>query len=98
MIEKVGKKPVKEMVVTQEIRQKHYDNYTTTDDHLMHLIGIAKDQTGKKFYIIKNSWGKDNTYKGYYYISEAYLKLRTINIMVNKEVLSKELKEKLNLN
>ncbi len=92
------KKPVKEMVVTQEIRQKHYDNYTTTDDHLMHLIGIAKDQTGKKFYIIKNSWGKDNTYKGYYYISEAYLKLRTINIMVNKEVLSKELKEKLNLN
>ncbi len=92
------KKPVKEMVVTQEIRQKHYDNYTTTDDHLMHLIGIAKDQTGKKFYIIKNSWGKDNTYKGYYYVSEAYLKLRTINIMVNKEVLSKELKEKLNLN
>jgi len=91
------KKPLKEKVITQEMRQKDYDNYSTTDDHLMHLVGIAKDQNGKKFYLIKNSWGTDNQYKGYYYISKAYFRLRTINIMINKEVLSKKLKKRLNL-
>jgi len=91
------KQPVKEKIITQELRQKEYDNYSTTDDHLMHLVGIAKDQNGKKFYLIKNSWGTDSNYKGYHYISKSYFRLRTINVMINKEALSKKLKQKLRL-
>ena len=92
------KSPIKEKQVTQELRQKHYNNFLTTDDHLMHLVGIAKDQLGNKYYIIKNSWGtKDKKYKGYYYISKAYFRLRTINVMFNKNSLPQPLKTKLGL-
>ena len=66
------RKPVEEMEVTQEMRQEAFHNYVTTDDHLMHLTGIAKDQNGTRYFIIKNSWGKIGSKQGYLYMSEAY--------------------------
>ncbi len=89
--------PVKEKVVTQELRQKTFDNYTSSDDHLMHMVGIAHDQKGTKFYIIKNSWGTDSKYKGYYYMSQAYFRLKTTALLVNKNSLPAETAKKLNL-
>jgi bleomycin hydrolase len=90
-------KPLKEKTITQEMRQKTFEEWKTTDDHLMHIIGIAKDQNNNRYFIIKNSWGKDNKYKGYYYISEAYFKLKTIAIMINKNSLDTRLKDKLGI-
>lgn len=90
--------PEKEQVITSEKRQKAYDDYTTTDDHLMHITGLAKDQAGTKFYYTKNSWGtKEKKYDGYWYMSEPFVKLRTIAIMVHKDAIPKEIKEKLGL-
>ncbi len=94
--------PEKEKIVTQEIRQKAFDNYESTDDHLMHLVGIAKDQNGTKFYLTKNSWGiksgkKDRKYKGYWYMSEQYVKLRGLAFTVHKDAIPDEIKEKLGL-
>ena len=76
--------PGKEKVITQQMRQEAYDNKETTDDHAMHMYGIAKDQNGTKYYMIKNSWGEFGDYKGHNYISEAYVKYKTMNILVNK--------------
>jgi len=91
-------KPMPEKTITQEMRQKEFDNYQTTDDHGMHIIGIAKDQNGTKYYIVKNSWGTDGSpYKGYFYASESYVKLKTMDIMINKAALPKDLKTKLGL-
>jgi len=90
--------PEKEQVVTQESRQKAYDDYATTDDHLMHITGMAKDQAGTTFYYTKNSWGtKDKKYGGYWYMSEPFVKLRTIAILVNKDAIPKDIREKLGL-
>ncbi len=88
----------KEISITQEYRQKTYDNLTTTDDHLMHIVGIAYDQQNNKYYITKNSWGDDsNLYKGYLYMSESYVRLKTIAVMINKEALDKNIASKLGL-
>lgn len=76
--------PGKEISVTQENRQANFENYSTTDDHLMHIIGLALDQHGTKYYIIKNSWGEISDYKGYLYMSENYLKMKTISVMLHK--------------
>ncbi len=90
--------PEKEKDVTQEMRQKAYDDYTTTDDHLMHIVGLAQDQAGTKFYYTKNSWGiKDKRYNGYWYMSEPFVKLRTIAILVHKDAIPKEIRGKLGL-
>lgn len=90
--------PEKEQIVTQESRQKAYDDYATTDDHLMHITGMAKDQAGTIFYYTKNSWGtKDKKYGGYWYMSEPFVKLRTIAILVHKDAIPKDIKEKLGL-
>ena len=90
--------PVKEKVITQEMRQKGFDNYTTTDDHGMHITGIAKDQNGNKYYIVKNSWSeKGNDYKGYFYASEAFVKYKTMDFMIHKDALSKDMKKKLKI-
>ncbi len=90
--------PEKEKDVTQEMRQKAYDDYTTTDDHLMHITGLAQDQNGTKFYYTKNSWGtKDKKYGGYWYMSEPFVKLRTIAILVHKDAIPKDIREKLGL-
>lgn len=92
------KKPVDELKITQEMRQKGFDNYETTDDHGMHVIGVAKDQNGKRYYIVKNSWGKTNQCDGYFYASEAFVKYKTINFLVHKNALPKKISKKLGLN
>jgi bleomycin hydrolase len=90
--------PKKERTITQENRQEMFDNYKTTDDHLMHITGIAKDQSGNKFYLVKNSWGTGNhIYKGYHYVSEAYMRAKTIFFMVHKEAVPEDTAGKLNL-
>jgi bleomycin hydrolase len=92
-------KPNPEKKITQEMRQVEFDNYQTTDDHGMHLTGIAKDQNGTKYYLIKNSWGLDGSpYKGYFYASEAYVRLKTMDIMVHKNAIPKEIRKKLGIN
>lgn len=73
--------------IYQAMRQISFDNHTTTDDHFMHITGIAKDQNGVKYYITKNSWGNKGENKGYIYLSEGYVKLKTLSIIVNKNAL-----------
>lgn len=89
--------PVKELVVTQEMRQEGYDNKTTTDDHGMHIVGMYKDQNGTIFFLVKNSWGTNNLPKGYLYVSENYFRLKTINVYLHKDGLSKDLRGKLKM-
>ena len=94
--EKPAEKPaVKEIEVTQEIRQDMYDEKTSTDDHGMHLYGIAKDQNGKKYYLIKNSWGETGEYKGIWYMTENFVKGKTLNILVNKKAVPKDILKKI---
>ena len=88
---------VKEIKVTQELRQEMYDEKTSTDDHGMHLYGIAKDQNGTKYYMIKNSWGETGAYKGIWYMSEEFAKGKTLNIVVNKKAVPKEILKKIGL-
>jgi len=90
--------PGPEKEITQELRQQGFDNYTTTDDHGMEIVGTAKDQNGSKYYIIKNSWGTEgHKYDGFFYASEAFVKYKTIDIMVNKNVIPKRLKKKMGI-
>ena len=89
--------PGKELVITQEMRQAGYDNKTTTDDHGMHIYGIAKDQNGTKYYMVKNSWGPTGKYKGIWYVSEAFVQYKTMNIVVNKNAIPAEIRAKLGL-
>lgn len=90
--------PYPEINVTPEIRQAGYESFTTTDDHLMHITGMAKDQNGTKYYITKNSWGTErNRFGGYLNMSESFVKAKTIYIMIHKDALTKELKKKLNI-
>ncbi|MDT0556608.1 aminopeptidase C [Patiriisocius hiemis] len=89
-----------EMNITQEYRQDEFENYTTTDDHLMHVTGILQDQNGTTYYKVKNSWGTDesrNANGGYVYFSEAYMRLKTISIMVHKDAVPQTTAKKLNL-
>jgi len=89
--------PHPEKVITQELRQKEFDNYTTTDDHGMHIVGTATDQAGDTFYKVKNSWGITGKYNGFIYVSKAYIALRTTNIMVNKNAIPPAISKKLGL-
>ncbi len=89
--------PIKEKEITQEMRQEAFDSFFSTDDHLLHLVGIAKDQTGAKFYKVKNSWGTDRRYKGFVYVSRSYFRLHTVNIMVNRHALPDKIKADLHL-
>jgi len=91
-IRELIKKPCKEIEVTQALRQKGYDNYETTDDHGMLIYGIATDQTGKRFYMVKNSWGTESAYKGKWYASEAFIASKTINIVVHKDAIPASIK------
>ena len=94
---KPNPKPVSiiEAVPTQESRQIEFDNKTMTDDHGMHIYGIAQDQNGKKYYMVKNSWGETGAYKGIWYATEAFVKAQTLDICVHKSALTKDLKKKL---
>ena len=96
-IRKLASQPCKEVEVTQELRQQGYDNYQTTDDHGMLIYGIAKDQTGKKFYMVKNSWGTNSKYNGIWYASEAFVAYKTINIVVHKDAIPAAVKTKLGI-
>lgn len=86
-----------ELNVTPELRQKGLEDYTTTDDHGMHIVGMAKDQDGKEFYIVKNSWGTKNDYKGFLYVSKAYVQYKTTSMLVNKKAVPKNLAKKMSL-
>ena len=83
--------------VSQEERQRAYDNRETTDDHGMLIYGIAKDQKGTEYYMVKNSWGEAGTYKGIWYASKAFVRYKTMNIIVHKDAIPAEIRAKLNL-
>ena len=87
----------REKVATQETRQIGFDNKTITDDHGMQIFGIARDQFGNKYYMVKNSWGESGKYKGIWYATEAYVRNQTLDIMIHKDALPKDLKNKLGI-
>jgi bleomycin hydrolase len=89
--------PVQELEITAENRQAAYDNQETTDDHGMHITGMATDQNGTKYYIVKNSWGTKYS-DGYFFASEAYVRYKTVNILVHKDAVPKALRKKLGIN
>ena len=90
-------KPHPEIDVTQEMRQVAFDNWETTDDHGMVIYGIAKDQNGKEYFMVKNSWGKSGKYNGIWYASKAFVAYKTMNILVHKDALPKEIAKKLGI-
>jgi len=88
----------KEKEITQEYRQQEFENYTTTDDHLMHITGMAKDQNGAIYFKTKNSWGSDSNrvkYGGYIYISAAYIRLKAISVTIHKDGFTNKLRKSL---
>jgi bleomycin hydrolase len=89
--------PKEELEITEDMRQAAFDNYTTTDDHGMHIVGLYKDQNGKEYYMIKNSWGASNDHKGYMYMTKNFVKYKTTAILLNKGGLPKEIAKKLNV-
>ncbi len=91
------KKPGKEKEITQEMRQISFDNYQTTDDHGMLIMGTAKDQAGHFYYKVKNSWGNYNDYGGYFFASKPYVRYKTMSIMVHKDAIPKKIRKKLDL-
>ena len=91
-------RPYPEINVTPEVRQAGFESFVTTDDHLMHVTGITKDQNGTKYYITKNSWGTDrNKFGGYLNMSESFVRAKTIYVMVHKDAIPKAIKGKLHL-
>lgn len=87
-----------EKVISQEMRQQVFDNFQTTDDHLMHFVGTVKDQTGKTYFVTKNSWSdKSNSMGGYLNMSEAYVRLNTIAILVHKNAVPSYIRKKLGI-
>ena len=89
--------PVDEKAINQAYRQQLFESHETTDDHLMHITGILTDQDGTKYYRVKNSWGSSLANGGYVYMSESYMRLKTISVMVHKDALPKDISKKLNL-
>jgi bleomycin hydrolase len=90
-------KPGEEVSVSQDLRQATFMDYSTTDDHLMHITGTAKDQQGTRYFYVKNSWGEISPFQGYVYMSEPYFKLKTVAIMVHKDAVPAAIRQKLNL-
>lgn len=84
--------PVREVEVTQEMRQRGYNEKETTDDHGMHIVGYNVDRKGRIFFLVKNSWGTSNYPEGYLYVSESYFKLKTINTYLHKSAIKDELR------
>lgn len=90
-----GPKPEPQITAVQ--RQEAFDDYSTTDDHGMHIVGSVKDQNGKEYYIVKNSWGESNDYKGYMYVTKEYVRYKTISLLLHKKALTKNMQSKLGI-
>ncbi|WP_316791499.1 aminopeptidase C [Pedobacter frigoris] len=90
-----GPKPEKE--ITVDMRQAAFDDYETTDDHGMQITGLAKDQNGKEYYIVKNSWGATNDYKGYLYVSKNFVKYKTTAFLLHKKGIPSDIRKKLSI-
>ena len=90
-------KPGKERTITQELRQEGYDNYETTDDHGMQIVGTAVDQNGTPYYKVKNSWALAGPYEGYWYFSRPFVACKTMTVLVNRNAVPKEILKKIGL-
>ncbi len=88
---------VPEVTPTQKMRQERYDNWELTDDHGMLIYGIAKDQNGKEYYMVKNSWGETGDYKGIWYMTKNFIVANTMDFMVNKNAVPKDIRKKLGI-
>ena len=88
---------VPEIVPTQQMRQERFDNWELTDDHGMHIYGVAKDQNGKEYYMVKNSWGESGDYKGTWYMTKAFIAANTMDFLVNKKAIPANIRKKLGL-
>lgn len=89
--------PEEEQYIDQKLRQEAFDNYETTDDHGMVFVGTAVDQNGTKYYKVKNSWGTEQIYGGFFYASEAFVKYKTMDILVHKDAVPVKILKKLHL-
>jgi bleomycin hydrolase len=87
--------PGEELKITQELRQSTFESKSTTDDHLMHIVGTAYDTKGNKYYTVKNSWGTSNAFEGYLYMSQAYFRLKTVAVLVHNNAVPKNIQKKL---
>lgn len=94
---RIGNEVLAEKQITQEMRQSAFDNYATTDDHGMQIYGISKDQRGNKFYMVKNSWGETGPYKGYWYVSDPFVRYKTLSIVLHKDAIPAGIAHKLGL-
>ena len=88
---------VPELVPSQEQRQKEFDNWQLTDDHGMQIYGKAKDQNGREYYMVKNSWGETGEYKGVWYMTKNFIIAKTMDFLINKNALPKDIRKKLGL-
>lgn len=96
LVDSLGVK-VPEITPTQKQRQERFDDWELTDDHGMLIYGIAKDQTGREYYMVKNSWGESGDYKGIWYMSKNFIAANTMDFLVNKNAVPKDIRKKLNL-
>ena len=90
-------KPGRERVITQEMRQQAYDNYETTDDHGMVIVGTAVDQAGNRYFKVQNSWDARPPYDGFWYFSRPFVEYKTMSVMVNKNAVPQEIRSKLKI-
>ena len=88
---------VPEITPTQELRQQRFDNWELTDDHGMLIYGVAKDQNGKEYYMVKNSWGETGEYKGIWYMTKTFIAANTMDFLVNKNAIPKDIRKKLGI-
>ena len=88
---------VPEVVATQEMRQERFDNWELTDDHGMLIFGTAKDQNGKEYYMVKNSWGETGEFKGTWYMTKAFIAANTMDFLINKNAIPKDIRKKLGI-
>ena len=88
---------VPEIIPTQEMRQERFDNWELTDDHGMLIFGVAKDQNGKEYYMVKNSWGETGEYKGIWYMTKTFIAANTMDFLINKNAIPKNIRKKLGL-
>ena len=88
---------VPEIVPTQQMRQERFDNWELTDDHGMHIFGVAKDQNGKEYYMVQNSWGETGEYKGIWYMTKTFIAANTMDFLVNKNAIPKNIRKKLGI-